>query len=185
MSGDLITEPVVISVDPGGTTGWSIMCVHPEALSVKDVPILSNIRHWAHGQISTENSLQGERKCVHTLLQIIEVWPGALVVIEDFILMKKSMGRELLSPVRITAALEYALQEIGWKNFTRQGREALTEANDDRMKRWGLYKRAGGQEHARDADRHSIVKLRKLSTRPGERAEFFPQLYNQRGIYKG
>ena len=181
---DLITQPVVISIDPGGTTGWSLMCVHQEALSDPEVPILANIEHWDHGQISTEATKEGERKCVNALMEIIGRWPGSLVVIEDFILRKLLKGRELLSPVRITAALEYALQEKGHHNFVTQDQGVLVTANDDRMKSWGLYKRAGGQVHARDADRHNIMMLRKLKSGPGLRGSTFPHLYSVRGELK-
>ncbi len=45
----------VISLDPGGTTGWSLMEVHPEALSDlpehRSVALLKNVLRWQHGQI--------------------------------------------------------------------------------------------------------------------------------------
>ncbi len=183
-NGDLIVDPVVLSIDPGGTTGWSLMSVHADALSIPDVKILANIEHWTHGQITTEATRDGERKCVAAIMQIVAHWPGALVVIEDFILRKFLKGRELLSPVRITAALEYALMEAGHDNFVIQDQGALVTANDERMKSWGLYQRAGGQVHARDADRHSITMLRKLKSGPGLRGRHFPHLYNVRGESK-
>jgi hypothetical protein len=173
---ELVTEPTVISIDPGGTTGWSVMRVHPEALVDREVPILTNITRHDHGQIRAIPVLANprhkpkarelsteERRCVRTLMQdVVLAWPGAVVVIEDFILRKQSMDRELLSPVRLTAALEWAIDESGIPyHLDRQTpSEAKGGATDDRLRKWGLYKRAGGLEHARDADRHSIVFLR-------------------------
>jgi len=197
---ELVTEPTVISIDPGGTTGWSVMTVHPDALLDPDVPILANFIHRENGQIRAIPTLanpratpkardlsEEERKCVRILMMdVILKWPGAVIVIEDFILRKKSMDRELLSPVRLTAALEWAIDASGFPYYIdRQApSEAKSQITDERMKRWGLYKRAGGMEHARDADRHSILYLRKCKQNGGKRGLAWPHLFNLDGSPK-
>lgn len=193
---ELVTAPTVISIDPGGTTGWSVMVVHPEALIAPDVPILTNIEHWANGQIGAKPELLNakkpdvrelaaeERRCVNTLLSdVVRRWPGACLLIEDFVLRKMSKSRDLLSPVRLTAALEYAVELEGLSmTYQRQApSEAKATATDDRMKKWKLYRRAGGMEHARDADRHSITFLRKCKAKPSLRGLAWPHLYTESG----
>lgn len=193
---DLVTAPTVISVDPGGTTGWSVMVVHPEALVDPEVPILSNIDHWANGQIGAmpehakpnvgELSFE-ERRCVRTLMRdVLGRWPGAALVIEDFILRKKSMDRELLSAVRLTAALEMMVEEgdLQMTMHRQAPSTAKTVATDERLKKWGLYNRAGGQQHARDGDRHSITFLRTAKTSGALRGRAWPHLYTQSGELK-
>lgn len=193
---ELVTAPTVISIDPGGTLGWSVMVVHPDALVDKDVPILTNILHRANGQIraippthgnkapkALELSLE-ERRCIRTLIgDVLGNWAGAAMVIEDFLLRKKVMDRELLSPVRLTAALELAIEYEGLHmTLQRQSpSEAKTAATDARLKEWGLYSRAGGMEHARDADRHSITFLRKAKARGSVRGDAWPHLYTPSG----
>lgn len=189
---ELVTAPTVIAIDPGGTTGWSVMVVHPEALTDPDVPILANIEHWSNGQIGARPELLGaknpsarelqaeERRCVKTLMRDVFLrWPGAAVVIEDFILRKMSKSRDLLSPVRLTSALEYALmdEELEVTFHKQTPSQAKGTATDDRMKQWGLYKRAGGMQHARDADRHSITFLRSCKSKGGMRHLAWPHLY--------
>lgn len=193
---DLVTAPTVISIDPGGTLGWSLMVVHPEALVDPQVPILTNIEHRASGQIRAipaQTTPKGpkplelalsERRCIRTLIgDVLSKWPGAALVIEDFLLRKKLMDRELLSPVRLTAALELAIEYEGLgMTFHRQSpSDAKGTATDARMKEWGLYTRSGGMQHARDADRHSIVFLRRAKARGSIRGEAWPHLYTPSG----
>jgi hypothetical protein len=194
---ELVTAPTVISIDPGGTTGWSVMVVHPEALVDKDVPILTNILHRDNGQVRAIPVASGkvkvrdlsleERRCVQVIWSnVIVKWPGACVVIEDFILRKQSMSRELLSPVRLTAALELMIDfhEFPAEIVRQTASEAKQCATDDRLKKWGLYQRAGGQEHARDADRHSITFLRKCSQSGALRGQAWPHLYLPNGTLR-
>ena len=196
---DLVTEPTVISIDPGGTTGWSVMVVHPEALVDPKVPILSNIEHRDNGQIrampvplgkakvKVRDLSHEERACIRILMHdVIERWPGAVIVIEDFILRKSGMSRELLSPVRLTAALEWAIDAlpVPYEIVRQTPSEAMQTATDERLKKWGLYARAGGQQHARDADRHSITFMRKAKYSGGVRAMAWPHLYNIDGSLK-
>jgi len=191
---ELVTAPTVIGIDPGGTTGWSVMVVHPEALVDPDVPILSNLEMW-NGQVraipvmpngkapKALNLALEERRCIRTLIQDVLVkWHGAALVIEDFLLRKKVMDRELLSPVRITAALELAVEYEGL-NMTlhRQTPSDKASITDARLKEWGLYRRAGGMEHARDADRHSILFLRKAKQSGSVRGSAWPHLYTPSG----
>lgn len=196
---ELVTAPTVIAIDPGGTTGWSVMVVHPEALVDKDVPILTNLLHRENGQIRAipvpvgnakpkvrELSLE-ERRCVRTIMQDVVIkWPGAACVIEDFILRERSMARELLSPVRLTSALEWAIDESDLQiSLDRQTpAEAKGTATDDRLKQWGLYSRAGGMQHARDADRHAIVFFRRAKASGLIRGQAWPHLYTPAGALR-
>jgi hypothetical protein len=197
---ELVTAPTVISIDPGGITGWSVMMVHPDALVEADVSILANLDEpfgrRENGQVTAmpkaakfkarELSAE-ERQCVRTLYNdVILRWPGAAIVIEDFILRKQSMDRAMLSPVRLTAALEWVIDESGipYSLFRQTPAEAKGLATDERLKKWGLYQRAGGMQHARDADRHGITFLRKAKQVGGVRAEAWPHLFNADGSAK-
>lgn len=169
-----IDSPVVVAIDPGGTTGWSVMKVHPEALCRPRVSILRNIEHWSHGEVTGPEDRQ-----TMEIMGIIEQWPGCCILIEDFILRKLLKSRELLSPVRLTAKLEYAcfLSGITDRVFKQAGNHAMDTATNERLKRWGLYERAGGLEHARDADRHAITWLRECEKTPWLRARCWPYLF--------
>lgn len=164
--------------DPGGTTGWSVMSVHPDALVEDDVKVLENIEHWAHGQFSGD-----EDKITQQMLELLEAWPDAVVVIEDFILRAYRKDDDLLSPVRITSKLEFGLQfwpglyGVVPRIFKQQPSLAKSAVTDDRLREWGMYEREGGEEHARDADRHSLTFLRRAKESERLRKVAWPELY--------
>lgn len=171
--------PTIVSIDPGGTTGWSVMAVHPEALCHPDVAILHNIEHWSHGQITGPEDDQAAE-----ILGLIDTWPGCAVLFEDFILRTSVTSREVLSPVRITARVEFGLYLSGGQRVWKQmPSEAKAVATDERLKQWGFYERAGGMEHARDADRHGLVWLRKCKPREFMRRECWTHIYGPEGEF--
>lgn len=173
---DLTPWTTVVALDPGGTTGWSVLAVHPESLVDVEIPILANIEHWAQGQ-----SVGHEHKQEAELVELLDAWPDAAVVIERFVLRKMLRGEELLSPVRITAVLEFELSKSGRVAFKQQPSEAKGTATDDRLRAWSLYRREGGEEHARDATRHGITFLRRAKERPKLRHMAWPQRYDEKG----
>lgn len=200
----------VVSLDPGGTTGWSVMSVHAEALFDPEVPLLENITFWQHGQIDCGTlkgnrgtsgvgdiedgvSTTGEAAGVNEIISLIRAWPGAAVVIEDFIIRQFNASRDFLAPVRITAAVNQYLYNQRRPHFIQQPSLAKTAATDDRLKKWNLYDRAGGLNHARDADRHSVTFLKRLknaASNPKQARksslylpDVFPHVYGPKGPY--
>lgn len=188
----------VIAVDPGGTTGWSLISVPPEALCESDVPILSNIWSHQHGQVDCGSrrgnlgtslhsgiSTDGEYSGVYDLAKFITAWPVAAVVIEDFNLRQFRMDRDLLSPVRITSALGYCLWKAGRDYHVQTPTDAKRTCSDDRLKTWKMYDPTGNLVHARDADRHAILFLRRAKASKDFRALAWPHLFGERGAYIG
>jgi hypothetical protein len=171
-------DPTVVAIDPGQTTGWSVMSVHPEALLDSGVSILHNILHWTHGQIVGPEDSQASE-----VLGIVDMFPGACVLIEDFILRTANAGREVLSPVRITAKIEYGLWLVGGVSYRQMPSEAKSVATDNRLKSWGFYQREGGLEHARDADRHALTWLRKCKQHEWMRRACWPYLFGEEGEF--
>ncbi|QRI45299.1 RuvC-like resolvase [Gordonia phage Ennea] len=169
----------IVSFDPGGTTGWSVMNLDIERLFDKNVRAHEVITRWWHGEIdcgagsgalssaaaqydlsaSEEGEWAGAFMCEH-LISLFSKDLNTAVVIEDFTLRTQSKARDALSPVRITAILEFLIWES--KNVTvtkQQPSEAKTTATDERLKLWGMW--ASGGRHARDADRHALLLIRK------------------------
>lgn len=200
----------VISLDPGGTTGWSVMSVHAEALFDPEVPLLENITFWQHGQIDcgskTGNrgtsgvgdiedgvSTTGEAAGINEIISLIRAWPGAAVVIEDFVIRQFNASRDFLAPVRITAGVNQYMYNQNRDMYYQQPSLAKTAVTDDRLKKWNLYDRNGGLGHARDADRHSVTFLKRLkqNSAQGKKAKksplylpsVFPHVYGPSGPY--
>lgn len=174
----------VIAIDPGGTTGWTLMCLEPYALSDPYEKVLRNLTLHQHGQLTSNDTVEGYNLVTDQLMTLIQIWPDSAIVIEDFIIRtNNSRSREFLSPVRITEKLDYALWKHSREWFKQQPSEAKTTASDDRLKRWGMYQKEGGLVHARDSDRHAITFLRKAKEKLDLRARAWPHLYGKEGIY--
>ena len=175
---------LVLALDPGGTTGWSLFEVQPEALSPRrehrGIGVLNNVIRWRHGQIDCGTakgdlgrslhagvSVAGENAGIGEILGLARSWPLAAVVVEDFILdpNRFNTGRDLLSPVRITSGVSYDLWLQGRAYFVQSAALAKASARDAQLKEWGFYDSVGGLGHARDADRHALTFLRRASER--------------------
>lgn len=176
----------VVAFDPGGTTGWSVMCVEPDSLVDPGVSVLKSILWWRHGQIHGPENSQADQ-----MLELVSCWPGAAVVCESFQIRQFNQSQAFLSPVRLRAVLEWGIwkgydaagsDDVGIVHpsrplFTQTPEQAKSTATDDRLKQWGLYVRKGGLEHARDADRHSITFLRRAKEKAALRQSAWPQHY--------
>lgn len=187
----------VIAIDPGGTTGWSLISVHPESLTEPDASFLDNIHVHQHGEVDCGShrgnlgtslhsgiSTDGEFSGVYDLAKFISGWPCAAVVIEDFVLGQLRKDRDLLSPVRITAALGNSVWlDSGREYFVQSPGDAKRICSDERLKAWRMYDAVGGLRHARDADRHAILFLRKAKAKATFRARAWPHLYSEHGAY--
>jgi hypothetical protein len=136
----------IIGLDPGGITGWAVLALHPDVMSGDpEFRVLDNIDFWTAGQFTG-----GEDSQTDEIVDLIQSWPNARIVMEDFILRKMNMGRDLLAPVRITAKVEWAIRPRYF--VLQQPAMAMTTITDDRQKSMGLW--LPGQEHARDAVKH-------------------------------
>jgi hypothetical protein len=166
---DSSEDPTVIWFDPGGTTGWCLFSVHPESLIANDVLILDNIQHWACGEFTGT-----EFKQVDDMLELADAWPGAALGSEDFILRRFDMSRVALAPVRLNAALRYAVAPR--HVHLQQAQLAKTTITDARLKRIGFWGLTENKVHARDAIRHGLTFLKRLKTQRKLLKSVFPEL---------
>lgn len=140
----------VIALDPGGTTGWSIFQVHPDAMEGDpEIPVMSNIEWWTAGEFTGQQDDQ-----IDQILEIIRSWPDARLVTEDFQLRQLNA---VLDPVEINAILRWAVRP---RYFVKQhGSLAMSTVTDERQKAWGFW--IPGKPHARDAIKHNITFLKR------------------------
>ena len=175
---------VVVAFDPGGTTGYAALGVKPDDLRWPgNTPLQDQIVLKEYGQIDCgsrygENprfshavNMGGENDGVKNMLELVLTrWPKSAIVIEDFILdfKKADKTRDLLSPVRLTAAFSYGLWRAdpivigaGLERISILDRSNVkTTCTDERLRNWGLYDRHSG-DHARDAMRYAFYYLRQ------------------------
>lgn len=205
--GDPRELAIIIAFDPGETTGWCAMGVDPVTLLGADTPVdvlQDRLLLCEYGEIDCSATaaggagipdsvrrhaglnLTGENVGIDQMIGLVEDWPHAAIVIEDFILdmNRADQARHTLSPVRITSALSYGLHAIGYstsKIIVQNRSLAKTTCTDLRLKNWGLYDNRSGP-HARDAVRHAFYLLRTCRGSGIESAErrhiVFPDLFD-------
>jgi len=173
----------VFCVDPGGTCGWAWACLgFKELRAVGVVGALQAARRHKSGLLLGDTRfLVGEITDADESSMAERVWSTLIMcgemgartsasavpeitdlVLEDFILRERTNGRSLLSPVRLNSKFEdYVRREAPDIQLHLQSPSDKSVITDERLKRWGLYMR--GQQHARDAERHLVLWLRKHS----------------------
>lgn len=167
---------VVCAFDPGIRTGWAwydVDRVDMCSLGTRG-GLKSSDAEW--GVFDTS---KGERYHVDQMVAVTRAcWAWAkvdescdtfIVAIEDFILQMLSSDRELLAPVRLTARYLDRMETSGLAIWTRHtASEAKRTVTDERLRIWNQYDKSSG-DHARDAQRHAILVLRKYASELGFR----------------
>lgn len=144
----------VLSLDPGGITGWSIFSVHPDAMGGDPAfPVLENVEWWTAGEFTGTQDSQCDE-----ILELVNSWPGARLLTEGFKL--RQMNAEL-DPVEINAIIRWAVRPRYW--VVQNASLAMSTVTDDRQKAWGFW--VSGKEHARDAVKHNITFLKRQKER--------------------
>jgi hypothetical protein len=190
-------DPTVIWFDGGGTTGWAVISVHPDALTDPECRVMNNLTHFAVGEFYGNEFMQ-----VDQMIALTEEWPGAAIGLEHWVHYDSSAGRKddnLTSLVRINAAFRYGLHlrllGTGGMLLTpegepvrrevpkvyRQAAHMMRSISDAALQRSyfagvDLYRLTRGSEHKRDATRHGVTFLKRLKTQPSLRKEAFPAL---------
>lgn len=156
-------DPFFTSIwfDQGGTTGWSVFGIWPEAMYKPDLKILAHVAAWSAGEFTGT-----EKQMVDQMMALVYAWSDHTAVgWEDFILQKFLMSRDLLAPVRVAARFEDRMECANREYQLRKPQLAslaMTTVTDERLKAWGFWNSLPGQPHARDAVRHNITWLRRV-----------------------
>lgn len=144
----------LICFDPGGTTGWSRMTLRHNCFEEKHTldDILDGC-YWEHGQIDCSSVDPGAK----VMRRLVNEFPTAAVVSESFFLRQMAVD---LVPVELIAILRHHLWVLGRTLHTQQASQGK-RMTDDRLKNLGVYTSQYGWQHARDADRHLIMIIRR------------------------
>ena len=183
---------VVFAVDPGETTGWSAMKVPVARLVAEGATRTLPWCRWRHGEIrrsvppGTGDMAQAVSDSQHVSLileqaakiyaefvyepteqeQEEEGWESDefVFVLERFGLRILSMDTNLLAPVRVLDRLLDRMwcEESELPVFFHSSSEAMNTVTDERLRRWHMYD-SGSGVHARDADRHALLFVRRFS----------------------
>ena len=151
----------ILTFDPGGVTGWSYLAIPKtfQRKSIWECPLEVILRvkvAWFHGQISCNPIDPGAKE----LRQLCDAWPNAVVIFESFFLRQMAVD---LVPVDLIAIVRHHL----WMKKRRMHFQQASMAkrlDNKRLKLYNVYTSKGGLEHARDADRHALMIVRRCYT---------------------
>ena len=147
--------------DPGSAaTGWTHFVIDVHAFSRPEHKLLPNIISWNCGEFTgPENQqLQMAWKLITTrhLGPFRNEWR---IGTEDFQLMQNFGGKDLLSPVRINAALDYICFTQGLRLYY-QNRALRTQTTKEKLRIYGFQGKFRKDEFA--AMQHSIIQLKRI-----------------------
>jgi len=149
----------VVWFDPGGTIGWAYFVVDFRAFSRPEHKILRWLKYWDCGELSGPEQVQLSDAVSHidrvlTNNSFLTITVGG----EDFELTQLIGGKNLLSPVRINAVLDWECHKRSIK-YQYQARKLRTGVTKERLKIWGFDGRFKKDEFA--AMQHGITWLRR------------------------
>jgi len=165
-----------VGFDPGEATGWAVLRLDLDKLVKLGFAELvlrggPDAVAWSAGEFrASENTMADQ---MVGLLRGVwmdgEFGEGELsdvlaVSVEDFILRMLSTDRNLLSPVRVTAAFNYARREVPIPVTRFSASDAKRVVTDERMKALNLWME--GSDHPRDALRQAILLARNMVEEP-------------------
>lgn len=131
----------LLAFDPGGTIGWAWFVLNFKAFSRPEAKVLRWVESWDCGEFTgTEN--QQIQKAV-ALIYRARFGTGLYtsrtdVVSEDFDLTQLVGGKDLLSPVRINAVLDWECRRVMALELNLQARQMRTNVTKERLKLFGF-----------------------------------------------
>lgn len=174
----------LLAIDPGGVTGWSIVTTTIDKIMDPTLQAAMVPDEWWHGEIDCRAKdkketlwREAESEGVAVMECLYESIPAVHVgiVIEDFLIRRFDKSRPFLSPVRLTFAFDQLMFDRGVWTDRQMPSDAITSITDDRLKSWNFYV-PDGLGHARDADRHMMLFIRRLRAKASLRRRVFPLL---------
>lgn len=170
---------VVCAYDPGETTGWFAIRA-PLGMLLREGSRRTLLgSRWALGQVSAYGAGAADTAAKDSVIvdRMLEVGRAVyeefvyeddvfVFATENFRLRERSSEPSLLSPVRIQAIWQDRLRDAGIPILQHSASDAKRTCTDRRLHDWGMYRK--GMQHARDAQRHGILTMRKVASNEGD-----------------
>lgn len=173
----------LVTFDPGGTIGYSHFTLDIRAFTRPENKVLAHVTDWECGEFEGEENIQ----CASASRLIWQARFGDMpfnnptdvlssglsksdILSEDFELTQMIGGKNLLSPVRINAKLDWICDQWGLK-LNLQRRSMRTGVTPERLLRYGFqsplsrsgkWTKTGNGKDAFAAMQHAIVWLRRV-----------------------
>lgn len=157
---------VVVSFDPGVTTGWAIHRIPALRLLNEGLVACAGVLQCSVGQInggSTSDNVDRFLEIARATYERVAKEEDVFVIAgESFTLRMLSMDPTLVEPVRFNAVIEDRLRGTGQGVDWQTPSDALQTINDARLALWGLIDASKHvPDHGRDAQRHGLYYARR------------------------
>lgn len=174
LSGKLVAlqpnEYHLTSFDTGGTIGWAHFVIDYRAFSRPDAKVLRWLKSWDCGEFTGQEHEQigAAVKLIHqSRFGPMPFTSRTDVMSEDFALAQTIGGKELVSPIRINAVLDWECRKLGL-TLELQDRAQRVQITPDRLELFGFepprkrWSPNGPGKDAFAAMQHGVVKLRRI-----------------------
>lgn len=175
---------IICAFDPGETTGFARLALSKRILreggAREALAEMTSNERWRseqfglkpEGGVYCREAENAARMAMLTRLGWVEEvrepeYDTFVSVVEDFVLFRQEKSRNLLSPVRLTAAYRTHLSGSGVRIALQSPGDAKRTVTDARLRRW-IHDEGGKAigRHAKDALRHATLFARKWSSSP-------------------
>jgi hypothetical protein len=162
----------LVVFDPGGTIGWAHFVVDFKAFSRPEHKVMRWLKSWNCGEFTGQEHEQLEsasRLVYQAHFGSMPFVTRTDVVSEDFELTQLIGGKNLLSPVRINAVIDWECRKHGL-TLKYQARQLRTSVTAERLalfgfespfRRNGQWSKTGSGKDAFAAMQHTVTWLRR------------------------
>jgi hypothetical protein len=161
----------LVVFDPGGTIGWAHFVIDCKAFSRPEHKVLRWLKSWDCGEFSgtEDEQLRAAVALIHQAkFEPMPFNTRTDGLSEDFDLVQTIGGKELLSPVRINAVLDWECRKRGIQ-LELHNRNQRTQITAERLHLFGFdppgrkrWSPNGKGKDAFAAMQHGVVKLRRV-----------------------
>ncbi len=156
--------------DPGqAATGWAFFVVDCHAFSRPEHKILPNVISWNCGEFTgpENDQLEMAERLIYTAHYAGQFRARCEIGTEDFQLSQTMGGRELLSPVRLNAAIDYICykQQLQLQYQNRAMRTQHTPAKLNAYGFTGKWRDSGKGKDEFAAMQHAVMWLKRIKSK--------------------
>ena len=178
--------PRVHWIDPGTVSGVATIWFDPHALLVAGATtpkvLLAYSEMFLHGP---ENGRLGQVDQFLRMREALDQEVGLATGCESFTIRQLNQSEEFVSPIRIRAALDYALSRTkpfgataigtGVPLYVQSPSDAKNAFSNDRLKQLRMYRE--GPDHVNDAKRHGLLFIRRLKGESKDKIAHFKSIF--------
>lgn len=137
---DALADPVLVAVDPGGTTGVAMYRS-------------GGLPRYEHN--FTSGQVEGRAEFMDTFDEMVEMGVPLIVVCESYTITGATAQKsQQYDALYLIGALEHVCRKLGFPFELQTPAQAKSFSTDEKLQAIGWY--APGQGHANDAARHAL-----------------------------